>query len=339
MLLREGFSLPLNMRKEMNINELKDRVLAGGQITKDEARAFYNLSDEADKKNLYAAAYALFQKFCSNKADLCSLINAKSGECSEDCSFCAQSGHYNTNVTTYALKNPEEILAKAKQDEANGSHRFCIVTSGGALSDEEFERVIDAYKLIQANTSLALDGSLGLLSDEQINRLKDIGVTRINHNLETSENFYSSICTTHKFSDRVNTIKRIKAAGIEVCAGGIIGLGESREDRIDMAFSLSELEVESVPINILNPRPGTPLKNNEKLSVEEILKTISIFRFILPRAVIKIAGGREVNLGDCQVDALRAGANGIIVGGYLTTAGNPVENDLNLIKSAGMNVD
>jgi len=321
-----------------NLTKIIDRICGGGDILPDEALYLINREDDTDVETLIQAGHAIFKHFCSDEADICSLVNAKSGSCSEDCRFCAQSGHYNGDVKEYTLLDPREILARAKEAERFKTQRFCIVTSGGTLSEDDFNSVIEAYQLIRSETSLKLDGSLGLLSLAQIEALKEAGVTRINHNLESSRAFFPNVCTTHSFDDRYNTVKRLKTSGLEVCCGGIIGLGESREDRISLAFSLKELSVDSVPINILNPRPGTPFENNERLTPREIIKTIALFRLIMPTVILKIAGGREVNLGTDQEQALHAGANGVIIGGYLTTQGNPVQKDLDLLARAGLKV-
>jgi len=320
------------------ITTYKDRIIGGGALTVEEAQELIAITEKNHYVALIEAAHAIFKHYCSDEADICSLVNAKSGSCSEDCRFCAQSAHYNSEVKEYSLLDPQAIVAHAEEAARFGTQRFCIVTSGGATSEVEFENILAAYRLIREKTDLALDGSLGLLSNEQIQKLKDVGVTRVNHNLESSERFFPHVCTTHTFRQRYETIQRLKEQGLEVCAGGIIGLGETASDRISLAFSLRELAVDSIPINILNPRPGTPFEKNESLSVFEIIKTIAVFRCILPTQVIKIAGGREVNLGDAQAEALRAGANGIIIGGYLTTQGNPVEKDKKILTAAGLKV-
>lgn len=321
-----------------HIEQCGKRVLNGGMLSEKEALELIRASDPAEYKILREISQAVFRKFCSADADICSLVNAKSGSCGEDCRFCAQSSYYNVDVTEYPLMKPEEIAARARQAERAGTQRFCIVTSGNALSADDFKNVIKAFTLIRRQTNLALDGSLGVLEDHQLRLLKQAGVTRLNHNLETSERFFPRICTTHSYKDRYNTVLKIKKHKIGVCSGGIIGLGESEEDRVSLAFALQRLDVDCVPLNILNPRKGTPFQNNRKLSPQEIIKTIAVFRLILRHIPLKIAGGREVNLGDHQVDALRAGANGIIIGGYLTTRGNPVQDDLRLLRKAGLKV-
>lgn len=317
------------------INFLKDTVLHGAPIGWEDALFLINIEREEEILAIARAADEIRKHFCSDKIDLCSLINAKSGRCSEDCAFCAQSVRYKTGADTYPLLNENTIAEAARQAERNGAHRFCIVTSGGSLSDAEFERVLRAFSLIRESTSLGLDGSLGFLSDYRMQRLRETGVSRINHNLETSREHYPRIVKTHRFEDRVDTVKRLKAYGFEACSGGIIGMGEGREDRLKLAFSLRELDVKCVPINILNARPGTPLESEPKLSPLEIIKTVACFRFVLPNTTIKLAGGREANLGQYQELALKSGANGIIIGGYLTTSGSPVGEDFALVERAG----
>lgn len=318
------------------IQDIGRRIINGGAISFDEAHTLISIEERKDYEALIEGAHKVFVHFCGNSCDLCSLVNAKSGLCAEDCAFCAQSIHFNTQAQEYALCTIDDIVARAREAAKMGAHRFCIVTSGGHLSADDFKKVLAAFQAIKEKTQLGLDGSLGILEDDEIEALKAVGVTRINHNLETSERFFPSICSTHTFRDRYTMAERLKRHGMEVCSGGIIGLGEERIDRVSLAFSLKALHVDCVPINILNPRAGTPLEKEEKLSVQEIITTIAVFRLILPRAVIKIAGGREVNLGTAQREALQAGANGIIIGGYLTTQGNPFKDDLALIHSAGL---
>ena len=323
---------------EQDIKTLGEKIINGGEISFEEACALLSIENEHDVDTLVETAHKVFLTFQNRKADLCSLVNAKSGRCPEDCAFCAQSSHFNGAVDEYSLFNADKIVQCAKEAEQSGAHRFCIVTSGKRLDSEDFNKVLDAFRAIKENTSLELDGSLGILSNDEIQALRQIGVTRINHNLETSERFFSQICSTHTFRDRYKTVERLRQHGMQTCCGGIIGLGEEREDRVALAFSLKDLAVDCVPLNILNPRPGTPLENRCRLEPQEIIKTIAVFRLILPKAIIKIAGGREVNLGEAQVRALRAGANGIIIGGYLTTPGNSVKEDLGLIQSAGLEI-
>jgi biotin synthase len=319
------------------INQLEERILSGGSIERSEAEQLLNVPDEHAMR-LAGAADRIRIRFKGNQFDSCSLINARSGRCSEDCAFCAQSGHHNGDCEVYDLKSGSDILQAARQAKAFGASRFCTVTSGGALSDDEFDSLMESLKKVREEVDINLDASLGFLTDARADRLKAVGVTRYNHNLETSPDYYSQICTTHNFEDRVKTVKTVLNHGFSACAGGIIGMGETPSQRLELAFTCREVGIDCVPVNILNPRAGTPLENAKPLEPMEIIKTISIFRFILPKATIKVAGGREKNLGDFQALALRAGANGMIIGGYLTTTGRQVADDLRMVRQAGYEI-
>jgi biotin synthase len=324
-----------NMGNHAQLAEaVEETVLAGGQITRSEAQALLEISDE-NLMRLLAAADRVRIRFKGHGFDSCSLINARSGRCGEDCAFCAQSSGHSTDVDTYALVSKEEIVAAALAAKEAGASRFCTVTSGGALSPAEFDSLLESLEHVSSEVDIKLDASLGFLSEERAERLRQAGVTRYNHNLETSREYYPEICTTHRFDDRVETVRTVIREGLSACCGGIIGLGESPGQRLDLAFTLAEMGVDCVPVNILNPRPGTPLQGASPLQPLEILKTIALFRLILPAATIKVAGGREANLGDFQAMALRSGANGMIIGGYLTTGGRPVEKDLEMVRQAG----
>lgn len=316
------------------IDFVEEKVLAGGKIERSEAEALLNTPDEFLQR-LLAAADRIRIRFKGSHFDSCSLINARSGKCGEDCAFCAQSAHHQGDCDVYGLKPAEEILAAAKAAKESGAARFCTVTSGGALSAAEFDNLIKALERVRSEVDIQLDASLGFLDDERSARLAAAGVTRYNHNIETSRDHYSKICTTHHFDQRVETVRTVMNKGFSACSGGIIGLGETPLQRLDMAFTLADLGVDCVPINILNPRPGTPLQDSTPPEPLEILKTVAIFRLILPKATIKVAGGREKNLGDFQALALRSGANGMIIGGYLTTAGRSVDDDLKMVRQAG----
>lgn len=289
---------------------------------------------------LALADYAnkLREKIHGAKMHLCSLINAKSGLCFEDCKFCGQSRRYNIECITYPLLSKKEMLKRAKEIKELNPDNLCIVTSGGELNEEEFKTVLDAAKAITKDRGVKLDCSLGRISFARAKKLKIFGVDTYNHNLETAPNYFSQICTTHSFNDRLNTVKALKAAGLKICCGGIIGLGESKRQRVELAFALKELEVDTVPINILNPRAGTPLEKAASLTPMEIIRTIAVFRLILPKAVIKIAGGREHNLRDLQSLAFLAGANGMIIGGYLTSKGRSTSDDLKMVKDLGFKI-
>ncbi len=316
------------------IDAVEEKILAGGSILKEEAEELLETPDEYVLR-LLAAADHIRIVFKGWKFDSCSLINARSGRCGENCAFCAQSGHYDTDCETYDLRSTDQILDAARSAREAGASRFCTVTSGGALSPHEFDALIESLQGVKDEVQIPLDASLGFLDDERVGRLKQAGVTRYNHNLETARDYFPSICTTHTFDERADTVRKALSNGLSACCGGIIGMGETPSQRIDLAFTLAELGVDCVPINILNPRPGTPLEGLLPPEPVEILKTVALFRLILPRATIKIAGGREKNLGDFQGTALRSGANGMIIGGYLTTGGRAVEDDLRMVRQAG----
>lgn len=309
------------------IKELKKKVIEGGEITKDEVLKLY--SENADE--LYVAADEIRKKLCGDTIDLCSIINGKSGRCSENCRYCAQSIHFNTGIEEYELLPYEKIKLCAKENENEGVNRFSIVTSGRALSGRDFEKVLEYYKKLTRECTIKLCASHGILSKQSLVELKDSGVKRYHHNIETARNYYDYICTTHTYDERVNTIKAAQEVGLEVCSGGIIGMGESRQDRVDMAFELKDLDILSIPINILIPIKGTPLENIKPLTEEEILRTISIFRFINPKADIRLAGGR-IKLDKNGVEAFRAGANAAITGNMLTTCGNGIARDKEMFK-------
>ena len=275
------------------INKIKDKIISGEKITYNEAL----LLIDAPLKELLKAADEIRKHFCSNIFDVCSIINAKSGKCSENCKFCAQSAHYQTNINEYPLLDKDTIVKNALYMAEKGVLRFSIVTSGKALTDKDVEILAETIKEIKSKSNISICASLGLLTDENFKKLKDAGLERVHNNLEASKNFFPDVCTTHTFDDKVNALKAALKSGLSVCSGGIIGLGESMQDRIDLAFSLKELGIKSVPVNILSPVKGTPYENNKPLSEEEILKTIAIFRFILPDAFIRLAGGR-IHLSD-----------------------------------------
>jgi biotin synthase len=291
-----------------------------------------------DILDLAAVANRVREEFNGNEIDLCSLLNVKSGRCSEDCVFCAQSAHYKTEAPVYPLMDMNRIVEEAREAQKKGTGRFCLITSGRELNDKEFETILRALDQIRKETTLDLDCSLGTLSEERAEALKKVGVTRYNHNLETAESHFSKICTTHSFQDRVKTVAVLKDRGFSVCCGGIIGLGESPQQRLELAFSLRQLGIDCIPFNILNPRPGTPLERSESVPPIEIIKTIALFRLILPKGTIKIAGGREANLRDLQSLALLAGANGLILGNYLTTLGRSAEDDLAMGRDLGFSL-
>ena len=278
-------------------------------------------------ERLIAKANEVRKEHVGNALDVCSILNARSGRCSEDCKFCAQSARHHTETPVYPLKTAGDIVAAAARAKTIGAERFGIVTSGNRLTDAEIDVIVEATARIRQEAGIAICGSLGALSPAQLQRLKEAGLSRYHHNIETSRRFYAQIVTTHDFQERVNTVAAAKAAGLEVCSGGIIGMGETWQDRIDMAVTLGELQVDSVPINVLIPIAGTALETVEPISAEDIVRTICIFRLLLPSQAIKIAAGRETALADDQIEAFRAGANGMLIGGYLTVQGAGLDAD------------
>jgi len=310
------------------LKEAEEEALAGG-ISRQTAEKLVALSG-ADVVALAGVA-ARVRSRLKRSFDICSLVNAKSGQCSEDCS---QSAHHGTDVPVYPLLGTEEVVARAEEALRLGAKRFCIVTSGRTLSEEEFSRVVEMFERLKEEFGeLKLDASLGELDAERARRLKKAGVSRYNHNIETAPSFYGRICSTHPFKERLKTAECVKDAGMELCCGGIIGLGEGWEERLEMAFTLKGLSPDCVPINLLIPHKGTPLEGLETPSALEAIKCVSLIRLIIPDAVIKVAGGRE-RLGDFQGFALAASADGIIVGGYLTTRGRAVDDDLKMLEQA-----
>lgn len=274
----------------------------------------------------------------SNEVEACSIISAKTGACGENCKYCAQSKHNHAEIECHPLLDVETVKKAAISARENGASRFCIVTSGRAPQGKDFEKILEMIRAVASIDGLHCCASLGLLSEEQIAQIKEAGVERFNHNINTSENYHKEICTTHTFQDRVRTVKTIQKHGIEACCGVIIGMGETREDRVDMALSLREINPKTVPINFLNPIKGTPLEGYEdKIDEEEILKTICIFRIILPKALLRYAGGRTTRLSEeNQKRGIIAGINSVLVGNYLTTCGSKSEEDKKMLKELDM---
>lgn len=319
-----------------NIVRLGEMILDGYKLTRQEASELANAPEE-DTPLLGAYANKIRNKFSGKTVDMCGVINARSGRCSEDCSFCAQSAHYSTNCSVFPLISQADALNSVVQLAKAGAARASIVTSGKGLSgDPDLDSILLLIAGLTKNAPIKVCANLGTLTYEQACLLFKAGIRRYAHNLETSERFYPEICTTHSYQERFNSLLAAKKAGLELCSGGIIGLGETWEDRIDLAFTLEALEVDSVPINILNPIPGTMLEKQSPLSPLEILKTFAIFRFILPSKVIRPAGGREVNLRDMQGAAMLSGANGLIIGNYLTFGGRDIAKDFSMVLDAGL---
>jgi len=287
---------------------------------------------------LFFGASRIREKCHGRGIRLCAIVNAKSGRCPEDCAFCAQSAHHQTQIEAYPLMGPDEILLKAQEAKAMGARRFAIVTSGKALSAKELDDAVQAIRLIKEEAGLIPCASLGMLTKEAALRLKEAGLNRFHHNLETAGSFFPRICTTHAYEEDLDTLRRAKEAGLQVCSGGIFGLGESPEQRLELAYTLKEMEVDSVALNFLDPIPGTPLESSQALAPLEHLRFMALFRFILPDKDIRICGGREYGLRDLHPLIFWAGASGIMIGNYLTTMGRDHQADLQMIQDLGMEV-
>jgi biotin synthase len=310
-----------------------DRVLAGGSITTDEAE---RLLATEDVMMLADCANTITRKFNGDVVDVEALINAKSGKCPEDCSFCAQSTFYETGINKYPLLPKEEIVEQAEMAKAGGATNFCLVCAYRSPPEKDFEQICETITAIKEQVGTEVNVSLGFMTLERAKRLKQLGVKRYNHNLEAAESYFSKICSTHDFADRVNTARIVKEAGLELCCGGIIGMGETPRQRVELGFSIAALNPEEVPMNILIGRKGTPLEAMGTIEPMDAIKTIAVWRFIMPKTILKIAGGREVHLKEKDRLALKAGANGIITGGYLTTGGNQPNKDIAMIKEIGL---
>lgn len=315
------------------IQALKNKILSGSYINRQEAVSLLTV----DLEMLCSAADELRNHFCKNHFDLCTIINGKSGKCSEDCKYCAQSSHYQVALEEYPLLDTQTVQTDAVRQESQGILRYSIVTSGRSLTDTELEQICQTYQALKNHCNMALCASHGLLTYPQFVKLKEAGVTRYHNNLETSRRYFPSICTTHTYEDKIEAIKQAQKAGLSVCSGGIMGLGETMEDRIDMALELRELGVHSIPINILNPIKGTPFEHLPVLSDTEVRRIIAIYRFLLPSAALRLAGGRGL-LSDKGELAFRSGANAAISGDMLTTAGISTEQDLKLLSKLGFEV-
>jgi biotin synthase len=328
-------SLDTSYTKDSHINTLINKVLNDHKISYNEASYLLSIDDISA---LAKGANTITRRFNGEEVDMESLVNAKSGTCPEDCSFCAQSSFYNTGISKYPLLPTEKLIEHARNAKNGGSTSFCLVCAYRSPPEKDFEQICDAILKIKKSIDIDVNVSLGFMTLERAKKLKSLGVKRYNHNLETAKSFFSQICTTHDYEDRIHTGKIVKEAGLELCCGGIIGMGESAEQRLELAFSLADLNPDEVPINILISREGTPLMYNNPLSNEDIIKTIAVWRFIMPKSILKIAGGREKYFKDKGQYALQAGANGIISGGYLTTGGNTHNKDLEMIKEIGLKV-
>ena len=310
-----------------------DKVLAGGRITMDEAE---RLLATDDVMTLADSANTITRKFNGDVVDVEALINAKSGRCPEDCSFCAQSTFYETGVNKYPLLPTEQIVENARMAKEGGATSFCLVCAYRSPPEKDFEQICDTITAVKKEIGTEVNVSLGFMTPERARRLKALGVKRYNHNLEAAESYFQKICTTHDFSDRMNTARIVKEAGLELCCGGILGMGETERQRIELAFSIASLNPDEVPMNILIGREGTPMEAKGTIDPVDAIKAIAVWRFIMPKTILKIAGGREVHLKDKERLALKAGANGIITGGYLTTGGNQPNKDIAMIKEIGL---
>jgi len=315
-----------------------DKITSGKKITRSEA---LKISEQArgQKDLFFLLAYAnlLREEFKGKVIDLCSIINAKSGACPEDCIFCAQSSRYRTKIEKYPFIAQKKIVQGAKSARDTGADRFGIVISGrGIKGGKDLDKICDAITAIAQETDIGICTSLGTLTHEAAQNLKSAGLERYHHNLETSEKYFPRVCTTHSYQERVETLKVARNNGLSVCSGGIFGLGEEMRDRLELAFSLRELEVDSIPLNFLHPVPGTPAEHFTPLNPLEILKTIALFRFVLPDKDIRICGGRPVNLRSLQSLIYGAGANAVMIGNYLTTLGRDPNEDLQEIRDLGL---
>ena len=320
----------------MRWDELSKRVLGGKLTTHKQALGILESSDD-DLLAVLHAAFAIRRRYFGRGVSIHVIRNAKSGLCSENCSFCSQSAVSESEIPKYPMQSVEQILEGAREAHRLTATRYCIVTSGRTPSEKDLATICEAARLIKREVPVQICTSLGLLAEEQAKRLKNAGVDRYNHNLESSERFYSSFCTTHDFSDRVATAKTAKAAGLELCSGGLIGMGENLQDRVDLAFALRELDADSIPVNFLDPRPGTPLEGLTRLTPADCLRTLAMFRFVNPDREIRIAGGREACIGSLQVLSLYA-ANSMFTVGYLTTSGQGYQADMEMIRQAGFTV-
>src|ERR687891_1276073 len=307
-------------------------------ITREEALRLGELEDHAEIEALIERAWRVRVERFEDSTDMCSLVNAKSGGCAQDCGFCAQSRFAEAETPMHAMMSAEQILEHAKAAEAAGAHRFCMVTQGQGLSRRDFDAILEGARLVAEQTNLKRCASIGHMSVKRARQLKDAGIQRVHHNVETAESYYPEVSTTVRYEGRVRTIEAVREAGLETCVGGILNLGETPEQRVEMAFELAELEPTSVPINLLNPRPGTKFGDRELMDPWEVVKWVAIFRLIIPDALFRLCGGRVENLGDLQRLAVKAGLNGVMMGNFLTTLGAEPAEDRETFEDLGLNV-
>src|ERR1700761_75775 len=307
-------------------------------ITPDEALRLGELEDHAEIGALVERAWQARVERFADSTDMCSLVNAKSGGCAEDCGFCAQSKYADAQTPLHAMMEPEQMLEHARAAEAAGAHRFCMVTQGQGLSKRDFDKVLAGARLVAENTNLKRCASIGHMSVARAQALKDAGIQRVHHNVATAESYYPEVSPTVRYDGRLRTIEAVREAGLETCVGGILNLGETREQRVEMAFELAAIDPTSVPINMLNPRPGTKFGDREFMDPWEAVKWIAIFRLILPEALFRLCGGRVENLGELQKLPVKGGINGVMMGNFLTTLGNEPELDRAMFEELGLNV-
>lgn len=317
------------------INECKENVLSGTGISSDDASKLFEIPEEYIQK-LGDAANQITREFNGNKVDVEQLNNIKKNSCSEDCSFCGQSAFFDTGIESYQLPSAHDVVLKAQKAKDEGAESYCLVAAWREPSSTDFEKVCHIIEEVNSKVGISIECSLGFLTKQQAKKLKELKVKRYNHNLETAKSKFSEICTTHTYDDRMKTLQIARDAGLELCTGGIIGLGETRKQRLELVLELASIYPEEVTINILVPVPGTPLELQTRLEKSEIIRMFSISRFLLPESVIKISGGRETNLDDSGEELLQSGANGIITSGYLTMGGNEAKKDIKMIKKIGL---
>lgn len=313
----------------------ENKVFKNQSLSENEIKKLLNIS-KTELKTLSDSANKITRKFQGDGVDVEQLSNIKKNYCSEDCSFCGQSAFFDTGIEQYQLLSKEEIVKQAKKAYDEGAQSYCLVAAWREPTTSDFEKVCDIIEEINTKVGISVECSLGFLTEQQAIKLKKLGVKRYNHNLETARSKFPEICTTHTYQDRIDTLKIAREAGLELCTGGIIGMGETREQRLELILDLRKINPEEVTINLLVPVPGTPLELQTPLPFEEVLRTFAVIRFILPEAIIKISGGREVNLEDDGEELLLSGANGIISSGYLTLGGNEMKKDLEMIKKINL---
>ena len=307
-------------------------------VTFEEALTLGAISDRDEIIELVERAWEVRTERFADSTDMCSLVNAKSGGCAEDCGFCAQSRYAEADTPMHPMMEPEQILEHAKAAEAAGAHRFCMVTQGQGLSKRDFEKILAGARLVAEQTNLKRCASVGHISGDRARKLADAGIQRVHHNVETARSYYEEVTTTVRYEGRMRTIDAVREAGLETCVGGILNLGESPRQRVEMAFELTEIDPTSVPINLLNPRSGTKFGDRELMDPWEVVKWIAIFRLILPDALFRLCGGRVENLAELQPLAVKAGLNGVMMGNFLTTLGAEPADDRAMFEGLGLNV-